>query len=207
MKKFFTAIPLQGPGQLHSNVYQAVGNQKLQLDQAVSFPILTAVNGYAEPDEEIRVIAVATDNADARRNLGILQSELKALCETKGVRCPKGVETVFEPEDDRVETHISTFQKLIDFVDDDDELFLCMTYGTKPISQVMMMAVQYAYRIKRNTSISCVVYGGVIRHENKVVGSRAYDMTALVQMDEIVRMLAEQGVSNPQKVINSILNL
>ncbi len=207
MKKFFTAIPLQGPGQLHSQIYQAVGNTKLQLDQAVSFPILTAVNGYAESDDDIRVIAVVTDNTDARRNLGIFQDELNTICQKNGAHCSNGVEPVFIPEDDRVENQMSTFQKLIDFVDDDDELFLCMTFGTKPISQAMMMAIQYAYRVKRNASISCVVYGGLVRQEGKVVGSCAYDMTALVQMDEIVRKLADHGVTNPKEMIDRILSL
>lgn len=207
MKKFFTAMPLQGLKDLHRNIYQAVDNTKLQLDCAVSFPILTAINGYAVSGEEIRVIAVATDNADVRHNLGVFQGELDALCQKNKVLCPNGVESILIPEDDRVKCQMSTFQKLIDFVDNDDELFLCMTFGTKPMSQVMMMAVQYAYRVKRNASISCVVYGGLIRQNGKVLGSRVYDMTALVQMDEIVRMLADRGVPDPKRAIDQILNL
>ena len=36
---------------------------------------------------------------------------------------------------------------------------------------------------------------------------RVYDMTALVQLDEIVRMLADRGVEDPKAVIDSVLAL
>jgi len=97
-------------------------------------------------------------------------------------------------------------KELLDYVDDDDELFVCMTYGTKPLSTALMMATQYAYRIKSNTSISCVVYGLLDRNVTPNV-HKVYDMTALIQLDEIVRILAERGVTNPKEVIHSILEL
>lgn len=72
------------------------------------------------------------------------------------------------------------------------------------------MAVQYAYRVKRNTSITCIVYGGVDRSQGRDpecwVGY-VYDETALVQLDEIVRTLADRKVSDPRAVIRRILDL
>ena len=101
---------------------------------------------------------------------------------------------------------METFQKLIDFVGDDDELFACITYGTKPMSMAVLMAVQYAYRLKSNTSISCIVYGQVDRSVSPPKAF-VYDETALVQMGEIIRVLAERGVSDPKRVIDGILAL
>lgn len=57
------------------------------------------------------------------------------------------------------------------------------------------------------TIISCIVYGGLVRQNGQIVGCRAYDMTALIQMDEIVRMLADHGVTTPKEMIDRILNL
>ena len=68
----------------------------------------------------------------------------------------------------------------------------------------LRMAVQYAYRVKENTSIACIVYGEV----NRAAGTtRIYDETALVQLDEIVRLLAERGVSDPGSVIGNLVQL
>ena len=206
MKKFFTVIPLQRPGQLNPQMYRAVGNARLQMEQATRFPILTAVNGYVRPGEDFRLIGVMTDTEDGRYNRELLQAELAQLCAEKGLVCSRGVETVPVPVDERVSAHVATFQKLIDLVEDDDELFLCMTYGTKPLSTAVQMAVQYAYRVKRNASISCIVYG-LIDRSGETPDPFVYDMTALVQMDEIVRVLANRGVKDPKTTIDRILSL
>lgn len=205
MKKFFTVVPLQGPGKLIPYQYQAVGNTLLQMDAETSFPILAAVNGYVRPGEEFRLIAVMTDTEDGRRNRDALRQELERLCEKKGLVCPQ-IETVSVPADERVAAHVATFQKLIDLVGDDDELFACMTFGTKPLSTAVQMAVQYAYRVKRNASVSCIVYGQIDRTGGESKAS-VYDMTALIQLDELVRVLADRDVENPKETIDRILSL
>ena len=209
MKKFITVIPFQVKGQLASYLYRAVGNSRLQMEKATSFPILTAVNGYLQPGEQSEVIALVAKTADGERNLQVLRDQLRKLCTPKGCIEPEIVEVELK-EGDEVATHVDTFQKLIDQVDDDDELFACVTYGTKPLSQAVLMAVQYAYRIKRNTSISCIVYGSIDRSQSSNPSEwtgTIYDETALVQLDEIVRVLADRGEANPRESIRQILAL
>ena len=164
MKKFYTIISLQQDldDERSAYCYQAVGNPKLQLDHKTRFPIMTAMEGYTQPGEEIAVIAVVTDLAAGHRNLELFRREVEELCRRKGLVCP-GVQVVTVPEDDRVATHTATFQKLLNYAADGDELFSCMTYGTKPMSTALMMAVQYAYRVKKQTTISCIVYGQIQR--------------------------------------------
>lgn len=206
MKKFFTVISLQGRD-LDKLLYQAVGNHLLQMEESVSYPILTAVNGYAVQGEEFRVIAVQPDMDAARRNTQVLAGQLRDLCERKGLLCPKGLEVVPIENDQRVSTHIDTFQKLLEYVDDGDELFCCVTYGTKPQSQAVLLAVQYAYRVKQNASVSCIVYGDPDRSVYPAVKGFVYDVTALTQLDEIVHRLAAQHVQDPKAVLETIFAL
>ncbi len=209
MKKFITVVPFQVQGQLRKYLYHAEGNRKLQMEEKTSFPILTAVNGYVEPGEAFQVIALTAETEDGKRNIGELREELNALISRRGFVTAKVVEIPLG-NGDMVGTHVDTFQKLIDRVEDDDELFACVTYGTKPLSQVVMMAVQYAYRVKRNTSISCIVYGSIDRSQSRNPEDWTgcvYDETALVQLDEIVRILAERKAANPQDIIRQILKL
>lgn len=206
MKKFYTIIPQQQ--ELTAYRYTAVGNARLQMDRKSCFPILAALEGYVRPGEEVAVIAVVPDLDNCRQHLEAFRRELEESCGKKQVPCPE-VRVVTVPNDEHVAVHVETFQKLLDFAADDDELFCCMTYGTKPLSTALMMAVQYAYRVKKNTTISCIVYGHVFRPTNDKstwTGS-VYDMTALVQMDEIVRVLADRGVENPKAVIDQLLAL
>ncbi len=209
MKKFITVIPLQKEGHLKRSIYQARGNSRLQMNIAVSFPILTALHGYLEPDEQSKMIVLGQDTEDSRYNFGILQEQLAEVCASRNLEIPE-LEWITIGMEDTVSTHVDTFQKLIDCVDDDDELFACITFGTKPVSQAVLMAVQYAYRVKRNPSISCIVYGGVDRSKSQDSShwtAAVYDETALVQLDEIVRLLADRGVANPRETIRQILAL
>lgn len=208
MKKFITNIPLQKEGNLDRYRYQAVGNTRLQMEEKSSFPILSAINGYAEEGEEIRVIAVLSDSEDVKRNCDELQKQLNELCQRRGITCKMGVEQILESSSQDVETYLKTFQDLIGFVEDDDELFACITYGTKPQSMAILTAIRYAYRLKSNTSISCIVYGYIARAgEKKDWKGFIYDMTALVRLDEITRMLAERKVHNPKGIIEQILDI
>lgn len=209
MKKFYTNIPLQKAGKLDKYLYSAVGNQKLAMDETTSFPIICAMNGYVKRGEHFRIVAVCDRTEDGERNLAVFKSEVAELCKRNGAICDE-IAIIDAAEDERVATHISVFQRLIDTVDDNDELFACITFGTKPASQTILMAVQYAYRLKRNTSISCIVYGKVERSASadpKDWKGYIYDETALVQLDEIVRKLADSGVENPKSVIDGILSL
>lgn len=209
MKKFITVIPLQVQGQLRRYHYQAVDNSRLQMDGPTSFPILAAVNGYVQPGEKFRLLAIAADSEDGRRNCAVLQGELEKLCRTKGCPCPQ-IETIPAPADEGVAAQIAAFQRLIACVEDDDELFVCVTYGTKLLSQVTLMAVQYAYQAKKNTSISCVVYGQIDRsggQEPERWAARIYDETALLQLGEIVRVLVQRGTADPRAAVDEILSL
>lgn len=209
MKKFITVIPLQVQGQLRRYHYQAVDNSRLQMDGPTSFPILAVVNGYVQPGEEFRLLAIAADSEDGRRNCAVLRDELERLCRTKGCPCPQ-IETIPAPADEGVAAQIAAFQRLIACVEDDDELFVCVTYGTKLLSQVTLMAVQYAYQAKKNTSISCVVYGQIDRsggQEPERWTARIYDETALLQLGEIVRVLVQRGTADPRAAVDEILSL
>lgn len=208
MKKFFTVIPLQVPGMLSRYRYEPVGNTRLGMEEETSFPILTAVHGYAQPGEPFQVVAVVADSEVGRANWQALRQELEALCGKYGLTCA-GVEEVTVPSNESVSAHAATFQKLIAYAEDEDELFACITFGTKPLSMAVRMAVQYAYRVKRNTSITCIVYGQIDRPSRDASTWRAYvyDETALVRLDEIVRVLADRGVGDPGAVIQRVLSL
>lgn len=208
MKKFFAVIPLQPEGSLMAFHYESIGNTKLEMKEKTCFPIIPAIQGYVENGEEFAVVVVVTNTEDCKKNFKVFESELNAVCQRRGIVC-REIQQVEIEEDQRVAAHVTTFQKLIDYVDDDDELFCCMTFGTKPLSTAVMMAVQYAYRVKKNTSISCIVYGEIARPDKNPESwyGRVYDETALIQMDEIVRMLADRGVTNPKQTIDQILSL
>ncbi len=207
MKKFYTLISHQG--KLNAFCYKAVGNDRLDLNLAISYPILCAFAGYVEPGEDTVLVPVIVDAEPEKSNYETLKTQLAEVCRLRGLNPPEIREVRIDPSQE-VTVQAASFQKLIDCAEEDDELFADMTFGTKPQSTVLMMAVQYAYRIKKNTSISRIVYGEVVRPNPKDDSTwygLVYDMTALIRMDEIVRLLADQKVENPKAVIDAILSL
>ena len=206
MKKFLTRIPLQAAGNLKRMNYRAADNKKLQMEQAVSFPILTAINGYVKDGEDFEILAVVADSEAEEHNFQELCSQTQELF--AGKKGTSKIEKIVIESRQGLSNQVDTFQKLIDYVEDDDELFVCMTFGTKPQSQVMMMAAQYAYRVKDNVSVECVLYGEIDRSKGlEHPAAVVYDMTGLVQLDEVVRILGERKVKHPEKIIRSILSL
>ena len=199
MKKFFTNIPHQIRGQLQTYRYDAVDNPMLQMEEETSFPILTAINGYAQAGEEIRIIAVTTDLQSDTRNSDAFRAAAEDLCRRKGVLLPKGVELIFAQNDERVQSQTDTFLQLIDKVEENDDLYSCLTFGTKPQAMALQMAVQYAYRVKNNTSIGCILYGKINRDDNGQSYGQVYDMTLLT------RLLADKHLPNPGEIIRQAL--
>ena len=204
MKKFFMVTPQQQPGKLMPQVYEPQGNSLLEYGET-HFPIIPLISGYAEDGEAVKLITVTYDQSNCMHNLDILKQELASLEESRGIACD--LDSVVVPADDSVPAVLHVFQELIDRTDDDDLLHACITFGSKPMPLVLVMAMQYAYRIKRNASIECVVYGAIDFNADPPYPSKIYDVTSLVKLDEIIRLLAERGVEDPEAVISQILSL
>lgn len=202
MKKFITSIPHQNIGGLKASIYHSVGNKNLVLDKEISFPILSIINGYTKENEEIEILALASDNKNVKMNLEIFKEQLKSLCEDKNIKYR--VTEILMPNNEDTNTHLETFQKIIEKIEDDDILHACITFGTKPIALIEMMALNYAYRVKNNTTVKCVAYGLIDHDTNE---SKIYDMTVLFLMDNIINKLADMKVDNPSDTIKKILGL
>ena len=203
MKKFLMVTSQLPEHMLAEYEYEAVDNSLLEYGPC-HFPAIPLVAGHVESGDAIKVITVTYDIPECHRNLKVLESEIAAVCEEQGATYE--LESIEAPFDDSIQAILNVYQQLISRLDDDDELYADITYGSKPMPIVLTMALQYAYRTKTNASIECVVYGQVSHHMDPMV-ARIYDVSALVQLDEIVRLMADRGVADPDAAISEIINL
>ena len=200
MKKFIMTSPYQPKGTLEKGNYRATENQKLLYNKPTSFPIITAINGYVNKDEEIEIIVIISDYENAEYNYKLFQEEVSKLSNSIGFSYK--LKRISVPYNNYIDTELDLFGKLIDCVSDNDTLFACLTYGTKPFPIVQVMALNYALRIKKNVNIECVIYGAK-NHNNGEM--EVYDITSLIYIDETVRLLAEQEIENPLPFIKNML--
>lgn len=206
MKKFFMITPMQpilnGKDLLTPTYYQAAGNTKLIYDKATRFPLIHLLNGYAGRGEEIRIIAITPETEFTPIHLQQLKEEVKQLQNERGFIC-NGVESVPVKRAGDVDTQIDIFHKLMGYMESGDTLYGCLTYGDKPMPIAELMAIQYGYRVFDDVLIDCLVYGE--KDHSKKDAGRIFDITALIQLDEIVRMLADNKVADPKRIIDSII--
>lgn len=204
MKKFLMVTPQQQPGKLNLTNYAAQDNSRLEYGQEAHFPLIPLINGYTETGDTIQVITLTSDLPSCKHNLNILKEDLSAMSEEKGFDCQ--VVSIDVPFDSSSGCVLDDFQKLIAHVDDDDILHACITFGSKPMVLAMMMALRYAYRMKRNASIECLVYGEQDYSSNPPTG-KIYDMTEMLKLDDLVRTLADLGVKDPESVIDLVMKM
>lgn len=208
MKKFIMTSPYQPEPDpkknirgLEKGIYIAADNQLLAYDTPTSFPIIAAINGYVDEGEEIELITVVSDYKNAEYNYGLLKEEIEVLSQKNGFSYT--LKEVRIPYNNEIETELELFGKLIDCTADGDTLYTCITYGSKPFPLIQIMALNYAYRIRKNVSIGCIVYGA--KDHNEEGKMKVYDITSLLYIDETVRLMAEQKVDNPTELIKNLL--
>lgn len=202
MKQFLCWVPYQGKGGLKTFHYEAVDNPALDMQGEASFPIIPVINGYFREGEEAEMIAVVAEYKNAKENFGALKEEIENICKAKKAHCR--IREVLVPYDDGIEAQLDAFRKLIECIEEGSELYSCISYGSKPSSVVEIMALRYARMIK-HCSNECVAYGKVDFSADRK--AYIYDVTALVYLDDVMRVLAENGVSDPKEIIDHMLAL
>ena len=212
MKKFMCYVPRQQ--KVSPMFYDAVDNQTLEYGDPennetwTAFPLVIAINGYTETDEEIEVCLFAEEREHSdqknlsRENFEMCRDDILKLCEKKGVRC--SIKKIIVPFDDDIKSQMRAFQIIVQNINDGDELYVDISYSSKVTELIVFMALRYARIAKKNVYIESVVYG--CRDFPKFSGW-VYDETALIHLDDIVRTLAEKGDEEPIKTIETILDM
>ena len=200
MKKFIYISNFQNPERFEAGKYIPVDNEKLEYDKEVHYPIINVINAFAEQDEEVELITVIADYDNSKVNYKTLISEVEELEKTKHIKVKKTECSI--PYDNGLDTQLEMFEKLIANMEDNDRLYCDITYGTKVMSQILTMSVNYGYRVNNNVTLGCIVYG---EKEHNTGAQKIYDITSLNYLDEIVRMMAENKVKEPLKRIRALL--
>lgn len=220
MKKFITTIsPMQE--RLTNGIYSAGNNAKLSCDIETCFPVLPLVKGYSDEGEKVEIIAIYTDddkcvardqNGNIRKDengddyniskVNYRKFKKQAADFLNGINYKINLITI--NYDESVEAHLNTFTKIIEQINEGDILFADITFGTKPIPIIEIMALNYALRVKKDVIVECLSYGA---KDFNTGGLEIYDVTSLLYMDEIINNMAKMKVENPLEMIKDIIKL
>ena len=201
MKKFICVSPLQIPGGLKSGIYHAANNEVLQYNKEHSFPIIPVINGYADNGEEIMLITIITENNNAKTNYVTMKNAVDEHAQEKNLKI-RYVE-ISTPDDSNVEVQLGLFANLIDLINDNDTLYCDISYCTKVMNQLLTTGINYCYKVRRDLMIGCMAYGEMDHLTKKM---KIYDITSLIYLDGIIRLMAEKGVGNPTSAIKMMMD-
>ena len=203
MKKFICISNFQDPTFFQAPEYVPADNEKLRLGRGVHYPLINVINAYSDEGEDIELITVIPDYGNAKANYETLIKEVDELSAEKNLKVKKTKCEI--PYGSDLNIQLEMFEKLIACMSDEDKLFCDITYGTKVMSQILTMAVNYGYRVNKDVTLGCIVYGEVKFENRQITEAKIYDITSLNYLDEIVRMMAENKVKEPLDRIRTLL--
>ena len=206
MRKFITFVPMQHADNLLYEKYEAMDNEKLQMDGKTHFPVIPMINGYVENGEKFSVIAVYEEgNADCKNNTEVMKNEIKSIAEKKGAEFE--LVAVEISKEENIEEYMKNLTRIVDNIDDGDVVYACITYGTKPTPIVEFTALNLVSKLKNNVMIDCIVYGKINRDKNMAMSACIYDVTALFYLNSIVDSIDRINMSDPIDAIKKILDI
>jgi len=219
-KVFISTMPFLGQRQSDGTVtsgpaavkYKAVGNPKLEYPMETRFPIIPVINGYADSGDNIRVIAILTDGEKSNavnthyNCSAYFEPEIKKICGEKNLSLNE-IEKIHTPDSEDMDTQLKLFSDIADKINPGDEIYACITYGTKPMPIILTLALNYAYKLKKDVSVGCTVYGRFPHKDEESAPPLIYDTTPLFHMDSIISKLFEIKAKDPVKAIKLMIGL
>ena len=213
MKKFITYIALQNISPARYRVHdEKHRNLEVRTEEngeitELFFPIVASMYANAEKGEKIKVLAVHDKRINDPDYKEIIEGNKKKLTENiEKIKLVKGFEYEIEYlEISDVQTsqnHLKTFLSLMKKTEDDDVLYLDISYGNKPTPIVEILALQGAYSLKSNVMMGGIYYGEKLFNKDDFY---IYDITPLFNMSRMVERLAPLNYEEALEIIeNSI---
>lgn len=208
MKKFIFTVPRQKSENLYKAVYKSANSKKLENNISARFPLIPVIDSYCEKNDIIEIIALIASEKDniceahdiCENNLRLFCDDMNEICAPKGIKYT--IKKIIVPFNETLETHLATYYNLIKEIEDNDTIFADITYGSKPIPIVEMMALGFCTKNKTNVMVECLCYGEMDHNTNE---KSLFDVTSLFYLNEISDMLSKTKISNPEKFIESVI--
>lgn len=200
-KTFITNISLQGKGDLLKVFYEPQGFE-MRENRETSFPIVPVIAMQQEEGDEVTVLAVRPANEDTPDNYAVFLEELKGLgIEKKQVKeIP-----VAECQSDNIS--LGLLMRLLREVPEDSLVYGDITFGTKPMSAILLYAMRFVEKVK-NCEVDGIYYGEIRRVKGQMSGTASlYDLTTFKLLGDVIDHMKELEIHDIESMLNRMLQL
>lgn len=202
IKTFITAISLQGFGDLEKGIYQPEGFQ-LNNNRETSFPIIPIIAENMDAAKKVKIIALRTENDDAKDNFRAFVNQLSELGITEEQVIPIAIE-----ENQSKVVGLSAFMSIIDEIPDESLVYADITYGTKPMAAIILYAMSFIEKVNHSET-GGIYYGELPRTNGKSDWNRArlYDMTVFQCLSDVLEQMEALEVANPRAALRKLIGM
>lgn len=201
-RTYITAISLQGRGGLEKGIYQPDGFV-LSKNVETSFPIIPVIGSTMGNSEDVKIIALRTENNDVKDNYEEFVNQVESL----GIN-RESIKDISIEENQNKMIGITTLVRLLEEIPEDSLVYADITFGTKPMSAIILYAMNCIENLK-DTEVEGIFYGELPREGSKSNWERAklYDLTAYKYLADVIQELKEFELSNPTAAIKTLMDM
>ena len=199
MKKIiFATVPMLPEGKLARVRYRKENTGELFSSEA-SFPSIPMIEWNVDGRDEVKLVVVMTqdDNNRSQENLKRFQAELRELSNKMGI--PLDIhDTIVVPHEETVQKQYQLFRNVCRHFENDSEVLIDITYGTKVTSIGLFAALAYAEKLR-----SCLIkhiYYGKFAHDDRATGE-LYDIRCLYELN----MAVQETISTAPETLDALL--
>ncbi len=203
MKHFITTICLAK--NMSTTLYHNSENVDfLGTDREYSHPILIPIQNLAEKGEKIKVTVILTSKTSpfVKQNYEHFVGELNSLRDEIGFDYGE-INVIEASYDESSAKHLRLFESIINSIGKDELLTADITFGNKPTSMALQLALTYSYLYGENTAVKTLVYGE-FNHDTQC--ANIFDVSALFYINSVLGRLSSAHPSDPLAFIRPLLD-
>lgn len=197
MRKVFLSIMLLAPMNENDPTYYTSDDFDLN-NKKYDFPLSYIVDNNVNENDDVVIVTAVEQGKDGKVNNAI-ENYKKYRTEIENILKERNINISFEEipltTDFDSLTFNRFFKEISSLINDNDQLYVDVTFGMKPYSISMFVAVAYAEKAARNVDVDTIIYAqkysGFSKNktaEEKAKNpskSRIYDITGLFYLNAI----------------------
>ena len=211
MKKIvFATIPMQkieGEGwDSEGYIYKCNDNKNIEYDKKVKFAIDGFLAKILEKDDDVKIVQILVRNDASERNAILQKEEIEKLNKSIGAKFEfKEILTDFDDSSITIEKR---FQELIGELEEDCEVFLDMTFGSKTLVPVLFYVCGFAEKFF-DADIKNILYDKVKFEKGHPVADSCeiYDVTSLFYLNSLTSVMDAPDGKTALERLNKFLSL
>ena len=219
MKKFFSTLNLQkNPNANMTTLYELDESCGFEKNIRTCNPIMPFLLNNVEKDERIALYLIMCkgdgeyavysgkerayvdiDDVVVTQHKANYEKELSEIKMAKGGFDCEIIPIELDGNSNR--SYLKLARDIMSCISDGDIVFMDVTFGFKPVSVIQFIALNYAYKIRRNVEIGSLSYGSHYGTRNHV--DKIYNLTAFFLLHNLMGNIS--GMEHPEMLIDKLI--